>query len=180
MGAYLIRATEITEERNADQKAIAILTDAIDALEQGFAHYDENFMFQLCNERYLDMLVGDSGFVPYPGMDGRDIAREMFGSGQFIMPDDVTVEEMVIQLELAASQGAQNLEFRLVDGRILDCCYNRTALGGLIVTLNDITDTKDLRACRHESIRTQGYLTLRDHQSHSKTRHKKGNGRERR
>lgn len=141
-GGHVMVLRDVTDERRSDKKAIDTLTDAIDALEQGFAHYDENFRFLVCNEQYVEMICGDTDIRPYPGMDGAEFARMTFSSGHIILPDGVSIDRMIDDIAQWAAAGRKDIEFKLANGRILQCGYNRTALGGYIVTLLDITDQR--------------------------------------
>ena len=141
-GGHILTLRDVTEARDTQRRTLRTLSDAIEALAQGFALFDEQRRLVFCNPRYQKLLFDDSLPEPKPGMHNTELARLSLASGRFILPEGLTDEKAVERLDKWMIAERKGFELRLTDGTILDCGYSRTAIGGYLVTLHDITDRR--------------------------------------
>jgi signal transduction histidine kinase/CheY-like chemotaxis protein len=123
---------------------LPFLKDAIGALEEGFALYDKDMRFVLCNDQYLDLVFSESHPALEVGQDGAEIAAMVFASETFLLPEKMKLKELVSQTMEFVKIYGRGLELKRADGRIIECCSNKTGLGGYLITVLDITDRSKL------------------------------------
>ncbi|MEM6681560.1 MAG: PAS-domain containing protein [Pseudomonadota bacterium] len=118
---------------------IAILQDLLDAMEDGAALWDEDLHFVVCNDRYRE-LVFPPGFRKLTSADtARDFGVEVFGSGLFVLPDNIDAQTMADQVIAFVKSYIPEMELRRADGRILRAAAKKTGLGGYLITATEIT-----------------------------------------
>ena len=125
--------------------AMARVREAIDAMPDGLAFYDADDRLVLWNARYGEV-NRELGPVLRPGMMFRELLE--VGLSQNLYADAVGKEALWIEERLAARRAAsQTMEQEMADGRWLRIQDRRTAGGGVVTSVNDITDLKaDARA----------------------------------
>ncbi|MEZ5986105.1 MAG: PAS-domain containing protein [Hyphomonas sp.] len=141
-GGHILTLRDITDIRKAERQTITTMRDAIDALDQGFAFYDESLHLKIWNEQYDRMYCGNSGLHPQVDEDGVVFLRRVMESGRFILEPGQTVDQGIDEILTKVAQG-ERTEYAFSDGTSVLCSYNRTSSGGLLVTLLDITDKRD-------------------------------------
>ena len=152
-GGHILTLRDITDLRKGERQAVTTMRDAIGALDQGFAYYDEALNLQIWNEQYDRMYCGDCGLHPKLGEDGVAFLRRVMEAGRFILPDGSSVDDYVAEIVRKVERG-EHTEYNFSDGTSVLCSYNVTSSGGLLVTLMDVTDK---RASEHRAL-----TTLRD------------------
>lgn len=141
-GGHILTLRDVSDLRRGERQAVTTMRDAIGALDQGFAYYDETLTLQIWNEQYDRMYCGDSGLHPAKGEDGVAFLRRVMEAGRFIIPADTSIDKYVAQILDYVARG-ERTEFSFSDGTSVLCSYNATSSGGLLVTLMDITDKRD-------------------------------------
>ena len=143
LGGVLITTLDVTEERNTEEKARAMLYDAVESLEEGFALFDSDMKFLRCNQKYIDDIIPFKG-EPFPvGTSIGDILREIFRSGTVILPEDLTEDDVVADIENWVEEFGEKREYHFKDGRIVSIVNKPTKLGGFLVTSLDITEERN-------------------------------------
>lgn len=143
LGGFLVTALDVTEERNSEQKARAMLYDAMESLEEGFSLWDKDLNFQMCNQKYLDLVMP---FLdePFPmGTPVEEVNRRVFQSGHVILPEGLEQEDFVADLIHWSKHSGEAREFQSSDGRIAILRSQPTDLGGFLVTAMDITEERN-------------------------------------
>ncbi len=123
---------------------LSLLEDAIGALEEGFALYDPNMRFMLCNNRYYDLVFVGPHQKFEPGQGAVDIAKQVFDTGAFMLPDNIEPDEMAEQTVQFIKSFGRDLVLERMDEKIIQCSSSRTNLGGYLITIIDITDRRKL------------------------------------
>ncbi|MCT2401176.1 PAS-domain containing protein [Novosphingobium mangrovi (ex Huang et al. 2023)] len=141
-GGHILTLRDITDIRKSERQAITTLRAAVDALEQGFAFYDETLTLQVWNEQYDRMYCGDCGLHPRKGEDGVEFLRKVMETGRFLLEPGVDIDQAIAGI-LRKIENGERVEYNFSDGTTVLCSYNRTASNGLLVTLLDITDKRD-------------------------------------
>lgn len=135
------RQTAELEARTEEAtRSRARLTEAIEALDDAFALYDEDDRLVMANGRYLE-LHAEVRDVVRPGASFETIMRAGLGAG--LVLDAIGREEEWLTERLAArhaGSGGRVCEFR--GGRIMRVSEHRTATGEKICVLSDITELK--------------------------------------
>lgn len=141
-GGHILTLRDVSDLRRGERQAVTTMRDAIGALDQGFAYYDESLTLQIWNEQYDRMYCGDCGLHPKQGEDGVAFLRRVMEAGRFVLPEGMGIDDYVAQILDYVERG-ERTEFSFSDGTSVLCSYNATSSGGLLVTLMDITDRRD-------------------------------------
>jgi hypothetical protein len=127
----LVRKQKAAEEQ---------LSDAIEALDDGFALFDAEDKLKLSNRRYRE-LYGTSSDILFPGASFEEILRSGVERKQY--PDAIGQEEDWINRRLEAHrQGGCVLEQKLDNGTWLRVVERKTKDGGTVGFRVDITELK--------------------------------------
>ena len=128
---------ELLRRRNAAERQ---LSDAIEALDDGFAVFDPADRLRISNSRYKQ-IYRTSADLLVPGATFEDILRGGVKRGQY--PDAIGQEEYWIQRRLAAHRaGGSVIEQKLDDGRWVRVVERRTGDGSVVGFRVDITELK--------------------------------------
>jgi PAS domain S-box-containing protein len=134
---------DITERKQAEENAAEAqtrLNDAIDSISQGFALFDANDRFVLCNEKFRNG-IPEACDLLVPGVPFDQIIRRR-AEHHFHTEGDASAEEFVRRRMDAHRAGDAPFELRLRDGRWLQINDYRTSDGGTVVIRTDITSRK--------------------------------------
>lgn len=150
-------ARELAEAqmRRGKAEADVRLVGAIESIAEGMALYDADDRLILCNRRYREILDRCAAHIT-PGALFEDILRHAVLHGQ--LEDTGPEPEAFIQTRLARHRdpGAP-FEQKLSDGRWTRVEERRTADGGIISVLTDITDRKKLDRMKSEFVSVVGH-----------------------
>lgn len=128
---------KIEEELKASETR---LTDAISAMPDGFAYFDQDDRLQVFNEQYR-ALYTKSAHLMEKGTTFEEIIRGGVACGQYF--EAIDREEAWIESRLEAHRNPQEpLEQRLDDGRWLRIEERKTRDGGTVGIRVDITEAK--------------------------------------
>lgn len=116
------------------------LTDAIEALDDGFAVFDPSDRLSISNSRYRQIYRTSADLLS-PGATFEEILRGGVKRGQY--PDAVGQEEQWISSRLESHRaGGSVIEQQLDDGRWLRVVERKTADGSIVGFRVDITELK--------------------------------------
>lgn len=147
LGGVLITARDVTEERNADQKALEMLYDIVESLEEGAALWDDEMRFVMCNQKYRDFVFHNlPDKSPEPGTPGVEVIGTLYDTQTYDLPDDVTREAFVTNWLEWVEKFGEPTELALTDGRNMVVNCKRSSLGGYLITVEDNTAQRRLEA----------------------------------
>lgn len=130
----------LAHARDTADAARRRLSDAIEAVDEGFAIFDADDRLVLCNQTYLSLWPKIADRI-VPGMRFEEILAEVSGSGAILnerlAPDRWLSERMALHSHAAGGQ-----VLALADGRWVQVNERRTSDGGIVGIYTDITDIK--------------------------------------
>ncbi|KKK79624.1 hypothetical protein LCGC14_2831620, partial [marine sediment metagenome] len=125
------------------QRAEERLSNAIDAIDDGFALYDRHDRFVTCNRKYREF-YSLSADLFVPGTRFEDIIREGVSRGQY--PDAIGDEDAWIAERLNRHRCTDNIIVqKLAGGRWLKIAERKTSDGGTVGFRVDITELTEAR-----------------------------------
>ncbi len=136
-GTVIGMVSDISDFKNAEQR----LRDAIESLAEGFALYDRDGRLAMVNSRFYDLTGHDPQTVGV-GIHFDEMMK-LVARQQDRMDESVDVNDYVARLkaDFHAPSG-QPIDVQLRQGRWLRNQRRRTAEGGVIAIIDDITDLK--------------------------------------
>lgn len=149
IGALLICAFAIAllvalaqRERSLAERARAanVLVNAIDAMSDGFAMWDENDRLVTCNQRYRDLYAVSNDIIT-PGVSFEEVVRHGAERGLY-MSAGRDIDSVVAETVAWHRQAEGSIERLLPDGRWVLMKERRTADGGIVAIRTDITTLK--------------------------------------
>jgi PAS domain S-box-containing protein len=133
-------SVDITDQVKAETQ----LRAAIEAIEDGFAYFDSEERFVLCNSKYLDFYP-NAGRLLLPGTTFEEIVRNGITRG-LVRANTPSIEEYVQRRLTQFRSGTQTFDGQIEDGRWLRIQDRKTADGGTACFRVDITDLKKREA----------------------------------
>lgn len=120
------------------------LSEALEYLEEGFALYDADDRFVLCNRKFCELLFVDPDARPRPGELMDDIVlragRTNASAGK---PEGMTIEEYAAASTASFKALTKGQHYELDDGKIMEVSGYRTANGGSLFTTLDVTKREE-------------------------------------
>jgi signal transduction histidine kinase/CheY-like chemotaxis protein len=175
-GSTISVVSDITDLKLAEQR----LRDAIEALAEGFALYDRDGYLVMVNRRFYELTDHDPAQV-HPGIHYEEIMQIVASQQTRLAPDINPAEYAATLRESLRNPTDQPINTRLRDGRWLRNQRRRTADGGVIAIIDDITDLKLAEQRLRDAIETltegfvlydkDGYLAMANHRYYEMTRH---------
>jgi len=151
-GGIVSVRTDITAQKQAERRlhrAREALEDAIESLSEGFALWNQDDELITCNSRYRDFHSAGAEHL-VPGVAWTEVMRKGLDQGHFTdavgREDDWLHDRIQMRRELMT-----NLEYEQSDGRWVSGSNRRTRQGGIVVTLNDITERKQMETALRTS-----------------------------
>jgi PAS domain S-box-containing protein len=144
--------SEQLEREGALKKANDILEDAIEALSEGFALFDENSRLITCNSQYLDFnTTGRDQLVP--GASYEELIRAGSDRGDFYAHGKALEAFFGMHFDADGNRkSVRNFEFRLQnDNRWLLYSCLPTRQKGFVITLTEITKSKAMENALRDS-----------------------------
>jgi len=138
-GGVLTTYTDITDIKQSEealQIAEAQLMDAIEAIDLGFALFDRDDCFVLCNSVYRNAFPKDCDFL-VPGTSFETIVREAAKLGVY----EGSESHILDRLRQHREHGAQ-IEIELMSGMTVSLTERQTQEGGTVSVWRNITDEK--------------------------------------
>ena len=123
---------------------LLMLEDAIENMADGFALFDAEDRFVLCNENYRNILSGVADHL-VPATSFEDMTKAFAERGLIAVEAD-QIDDWV-RTRIAQHGTAEGFhEHQFSDGRWIRSAERRTSDGGLVCTRTDITDLKRAEA----------------------------------
>ena len=147
---------DVTERRAAAaalEHAHALLSDAVECIDEGLALFDADDRLLLHNRRFTAILSVPGGAAELAGLRFEEIVRLALAAGAIGDPKALTDPEGWIVERLRQHQnplfGA--LDLRLADGRWIEVKERRTDAGGIVGVWSDITELQRREAATVEA-----------------------------
>ena len=148
-GSISFITTDINKQHQQLNHGRRVLADAIEALSEGFALYDEDSDLVMCNSQYRKMNAGIAELLE-PGINWEILMRESARRG--IYADAVGREtEWVNERIHNGVEFIQAFELKHTDGNVFSVSVHPTNLGGFVVTRTDITSMKEAELMQGEA-----------------------------
>lgn len=144
---------DITEQREtarALEEARSRLTEAIEAVSEGFALFDAEDRLVLCNNRFREFYAEVADLL-IPGASFERLLRATI-SRDVIAGTEHQTEEWVAERLQRHRQPTGSHEYQLNDGRWLKISERRTGEGGIVGVYTDITALKQREAQLNELV----------------------------
>ena len=130
---------QLTDATSRAEQARANLSNAIEAVQEGFALFDADERLVLCNSRFGQQLPDVKARVE-PGLTFGDYVDLVSQSRHLVLPPEVSVREWRAQRKDKHREDYVVLKVRLIWDRWLQVSEQRTADGGTVMIHTDITD----------------------------------------
>jgi signal transduction histidine kinase len=128
--------------------AQASLADAVEALDEGFALFDDTARLRLCNARFREIYAGLAAML-VPGASWELLLREAVSRGLLDAAAARRLRTTEARLDPAA--GVEPLEIAAPGGRVVVASLSATRAGGFVLTLRDVTARRRLEAREREA-----------------------------
>jgi PAS domain S-box-containing protein len=138
----------------ANRQAQAQLRDAVDNINDGVAFFDADDRLVICNERYVQTFPHLRQLGELTGRRFEELERHGATHGDIFSRDMMREPEKWIAARLeryGAATGHSHMRL-LPDGRWLQTVENRTADGGIISVLTDMTPAKQAETRLRDAI----------------------------
>jgi signal transduction histidine kinase/CheY-like chemotaxis protein len=132
------------------------LTEAFEAISEGFALFDADDRLVICNQRYKDMYAR-IGLTLAPGLTFRDIATHVVRADAVADGDPQSWVDRRVALHL---QPEGPFEQKRTDGGWMKISERPTEAGGIVGVFTDITEAKEREATLRELV--EGLAEARD------------------
>ena len=129
-----IGTAQIDGDAGAMQELYA---DAFSALEEGVALFDAELRFCFCNDRFSDL----TGATPdaRQGEAFQDIFLHIFSNGLLVPGEETGPAAYVQDFSNHVKAQGPSVEFRRKDGRTVSISSRKTARGGILLSVREIT-----------------------------------------
>ena len=146
-------AVDVTEHRSAQEHARTMLSDVVQSLDVGIIHFDAEQELQLMNRAARETIYPDRKVPAF----GTPLSEFATGLAEQCSKDGSA--ESGIASRLAKSLQTYDTPFRpdWANGRVLEFCAHRTELGGVMISVKDLTDYEAMQEelARQREITTQ-------------------------
>ncbi|MGF1447011.1 MAG: ATP-binding protein [Pikeienuella sp.] len=142
--------TESSQHDHEKARALELLTDAFDALDEGLVLYDAEFRFVMANRRYREMFHPSSP-PPQPGDLAAETEMALIMAGTYDIPDGVSRTAYAKELLAKICTPQSEVEIALQDGRTVIRKNHETSLGGFLVTYKEITAERRAERAEREA-----------------------------
>ena len=139
------RTAALRESEAHAARAHAILNDAIESINEGFALFDADDRLLLCNDRYRDLLYPGMQQMVTPGITFEEILRNAIDKGLIHAVGADGGEDVdgwvAARLERHRNPGGPHIQQRS-SGFWVQINERKTSDGGIVATYADITELK--------------------------------------
>jgi PAS domain S-box-containing protein len=147
----MARATEVFRQAMAEiQRAEQVMRASFENMDQGLALLDANFVLQVANSRFAQML----GLPPSFGRRGTPMEDIIRAYWETRIPDPGRrAAEIAERIAIAKRGERTTFELAGARDRILECRVNPTPEGGVVYTFTDVTRTRESERAAKEARR---------------------------
>jgi len=141
-GGSTVTWKDVTESKKTEERARAIVIDAMEALDEGICLYDKDLRFEFCNKKYAELALGGVQNAPTVGMTREEIFRRFYERGS-VRPApemNMTVDEFIQYGEDVVTSYQKKLRQKDASGRTFDTSCHKTGLGGYLISVSDVTE----------------------------------------
>lgn len=134
----------VSQAKRALAKSNARFRDAIEALPEGFAIFDEVDRLVNCNQKYRDFFAQENRPISL-GISFEDMFRESINAGLYELPDDQSGgydKFWADRLSHHRDPSPEGLELKLSNQRWLRAVESRIPSGGTVIAYTDVTELK--------------------------------------
>ncbi len=142
--------TESSQQDHERSRALELLGDAIQALDQALVLYDNGMRFVMANDLSAEVLFRDIAMPP-PGEPLFETIARLVATGFFQSDPDVSPEAFAGGLVEAVRAYSKNVEMPAADGRWLLASSHKTRLGGWLIEVKDVTDRRRAERAEREA-----------------------------
>ena len=139
-GGRVTTIVDITERRQVEENARAMMNDIIQSLDEGISLYDSDLKFVMRNSRRYEMMSEGLSELQV-GRHLGEVTLEIARTGNILLKDE-TPEEWSARIVRLTRETAKNIEIPGHDGRLYDLSVHRTKLGGYLLVFKDITQER--------------------------------------
>ncbi|MEM6497032.1 MAG: PAS-domain containing protein, partial [Pseudomonadota bacterium] len=150
-GGCTITWLDITDGKKTEARARAIVNDAMEALDEGFALFDAELRFVFCNQMYAQIVLGGPEFIPELGQSFASSLSDLHDRQIFALAQEVSPEQHLKRFSDLAKSYAKAREFERTDGGIIELSSHETGLGGYLITARDVTAVRIAEQTRREA-----------------------------
>jgi signal transduction histidine kinase/CheY-like chemotaxis protein len=131
----------LRENETALRQAQGRLIDAVESIGEGFAFFDAEDRMVLCNSRYR-LLFDVTSHVVREGRKFSEIANAALASGSIDIGEESAENWLVRRMEYRLHP-IDSFEMKTADGRNLRISEHRTAEGGTVSLIRDVTRERE-------------------------------------
>ncbi|MFN3890851.1 MAG: response regulator [Beijerinckiaceae bacterium] len=121
------------------------LADAVDTLPEGFILLDAQDRVVIANDAMRNLYPRVAHLI-VPGIGFDEIIREGLETGQWVVPDQATVQELLARKTAGHRHDEKPFEIQTAEGKWIWGIEKRTAEGGSVGIRSDVTHLKDREA----------------------------------
>ncbi|MEO1065850.1 MAG: PAS-domain containing protein [Pseudomonadota bacterium] len=135
----IVIMTDVTIVKEAEARTLAGINDAIQALDEALILFDKDLNFVMGNRKLQEFFFQE---IPRPevGENIIDMMKRLAGTDFYDIPEGVTDDQFVAANINAIKNYAQDVPFCSKSGRTMLASCHKTALGGYLISFNDITE----------------------------------------
>lgn len=134
----------VDSAKQALVKSNARFKDAIEALPDGFAVFDESDRLVRCNQRYRDFFAQKGRSISL-GLSFEDVLRDSIKSGVYRLPDTTAAcheDFCALRMSHHRDPTPEGLELELSNGRWLRAVESRVPSGGTVIAYTEVSELK--------------------------------------
>ncbi|MFK7765525.1 MAG: PAS-domain containing protein [Roseobacter sp.] len=155
-GGVMATAVDFSPQYDAEERARALLRDAVEALEIGILHFDAELTLLMMNRAAKGMI-----WAGMPETDDTtelsDIIQALIDAGTISIPSGKSDQDVIHSFEKAARNYQTQRRVTWENGRTFEFSTEPTEMGGYLVSVQDLTEA--IRADRevreaHELVTT--------------------------
>lgn len=155
-GGVLATSVDISQQHDAEERARALLRDAVEALEIGVLHFDADLKLLMINRAAKGMMLSDQA-TPDKDTWLSDIIGNLINTGVIRIPEGPTRMDVIASFENGTRSYEKQRRVTWENGRTFEFSAYPTEMGGYLVSMQELTDK--VRADReareaHELVKT--------------------------
>lgn len=139
-GGVMATAVDISLQFDAEERARALLRDAVEALEMGVLHFDASLTLLMMNRAAKDMVWARTS-DPDASTKLGDIIEALIDAGTILIPPDRTRKDVVQSFENGAREFQRQRRVTWENGRTFEFSTEPTGMGGYLVSVQDLTES---------------------------------------